>query len=86
MIVVTLACVVLGLFGVRTEYLLRRAAFHRGEARRISDEMDESIKQGREIMVFDSIRVNHHEGLADEFTCAVYLPWTVVDETPSRYD
>lgn len=84
MIVVTLACVLLG---GRIEYLRRRAEYHEREAtswyhhdwdtfENVTQATAAAAKQEGEAMAF-----LHHSSLAEKYRHAIYRPWIIVDES-----
>jgi hypothetical protein len=84
-IVVTAVAVLLG---GRIEYLRRYGAFHQHEALRHYWRIKKDVVVGPRIEDFrfpkgyESRLYLHHQGLADEYRKALYLPWTIVNETP----
>jgi hypothetical protein len=86
MIVVTLACVILG---GRIEYLRRWAVFHESEARRCTmqfekDTADEFFSSSSQSVFFQPPsglaleQGRAHEELAREYRLALYRPWTTI--------
>ena len=75
MIVVTLACVLLGGVMARTEYLRRWAAFHERECRRLAQTEHRSARDAMP----DATASLQHMVWAWRFRSAVYRPWTAVD-------
>jgi hypothetical protein len=80
MIVVTLACVVLG---GRVEYLRRWADYHERETQRCHRELQKEWESGPfRNNLFLIAQWQAHEALARDFRFAVIRPWTIITSPP----
>ena len=84
MIVVTLACVVLGGVMARVEYLRRQAVFHDAQQARHLAQWRKSFERTNlaDLEAHERELYFHHRLLAKEYRKAAYRPWVIVTETP----
>jgi hypothetical protein len=81
MIVVTLACVVLGGAMGRVEYLRRWAVYHDQMADKLCEGINVGLYPAGEEQAEATLAMVRHDRLTKQYERAVYRPWTIVDET-----